>query len=56
MPNPSKYLVVEGDLSSTKAGVGANFQFKDQTRKDGIIMKIAKDGKVTSAGLSLIHI
>ena len=52
MPNPTRYLMIEASLSTTKAGVGANFQFKDSTRKDGLLMKIAEDGTVTSAGSS----
>ena len=50
MPNPTKHIVIEMDLSTTKAGVSGNIQFKDQSRKDGLLMKIANDGKVTSAG------
>lgn len=51
MPNPTQYIVVEMDLSSTKAGVSGNLQFKDASRTDGYLFKIA-DGKVTSAGSS----
>lgn len=48
MDNPPRYLVVEAALSADEAGITGNIQFKDEARKDGVILEINSSGAVLS--------